>query len=185
MAAEKARLEQEEAVAQAAAQKARDDAAAQAAAQKAREDAAARAAAQKAREDAAARARQALEQKRKDHETNHALGLGLMILGGAAFLGAAVFAGLGGGVNSSIQSGSFTTGQDIQNAANQGQTYNVAAYVLTGAGVVAAGIGVPVFVLTLDHDKSGSGSIAPHATTAFLGTSVSLSPGGLLARGTF
>lgn len=74
-------------------------------------------------------------------------GIALTAVGGAALAAAGIFALLGDQENRAIRKGGFARPEDIQAAANRGDTYNVAGFACLGAGAPVLGTGVVLLIV--------------------------------------
>jgi len=91
----------------------------------------------------------------------------LGVVGGAFLAGAGVFAYLGSRENSSIKSGGFSSGGDIQSAASTGSAYNVVGYSFLALGVAIEAISIPWYLS--NRDRSVSVTMIPTGAGGLLG----------------
>jgi hypothetical protein len=97
---------------------------------------------------------------------------GYLLIGGAVALGGAslVAAELGMRANDSIQFGGFATAQEIEARAEQGKTYNLAAWCLAGGGAALAATGI-LLIVTHPDPRAPRIEAAPVAGGAVIGVS--------------
>lgn len=100
---------------------------------------------------------------------------GYLLIGGAVALGAGslVAAELGMRANDSIQFGGFATAQEIEDRADQGRRYNLAAWGLAGGGAALAATGL-LLIVTHPDPRTPRVEAAPVAGGAVVGVSLVL-----------
>jgi hypothetical protein len=128
--------------------------------------------AQREANEAAAAAHAKWEHDRNVRATRRTAGIVVASVGVVSSVLAGTFAGLGGGVNSSIAAGHFATGSDIASEASKGQTYNGVAEGMLVVGLVGLVVGLPLTFASLPQTEPGP---APRV-------SVTATPDGLALR---